>query len=110
MNEPWEQDGVLGDEDFAEGIDDEADELGVDFHTEDAPDMAPPPTPGRRPMHMIPAIRGRETRMSQRRQQGGKQKFRIRAMSPKMATRSQGVVSILITKTDGSQVLLVKKG
>lgn len=108
MSEPWEQDGVLGDDDFAEGIDDEADELGVDFHTEDAPDLSPQPTPGRRP-GMVPPMRGRPER-PQRRTQGGKQKFRIRGMSPRMAARSPGVVSILITKQDGSQVLLVKKG
>lgn len=106
MKEPWEQDGVLGDEDFAEGVDDEADELGVDFHTEDAPDMAPQPTPGRRP-ELVPAMRSVPERAPQRRRQGGKQKFRIRRMSQRMAARSQGVVSILITKTDGSQVLLV---
>ena len=114
MNEPWEQDGVLGDEDFAEGLDDEADELGVDFRTEDAPDMAPQPTPGRRPgivPHTVPVIHNRPERPPQRKpKRGGKQKFRIRQMSPRMAARSQGVVSILITKTDGSQVLLVKKG
>lgn len=113
MNEPWEQDAVLDDEDYAEGIDDEADELSVDFHTEDAPDLAPQVTPGRRP-GMVPAMRGRQERAPQRPQQRarprGKQKFRIRAMGPAMAARSPGVVSILVTKADGSQVLLVKKG
>ena len=115
MNEPWEQDVGFDDEDYAEGIDDEADELGVDFHTEDAPSMEPQQTPGRRPGLMAPMHRGRPGQQPrpQSRQASrppGKQKFRIRAMSPAMAARSRDVVSILITKQDGSQVLLVKKG
>jgi len=109
MSEPWEQDGVLSDEDFAEGVDDEADELGVDYHTEDVPSMAPQRTPGMRPDMMQPPVRRASPSPAPRRP-GGKQKFRIRAMSPAMAARSPGVVSILITKQDGCQVLLVKKG
>lgn len=103
MNDPWEQDGGLDEDDFVEGVDDEDDELGVDFHTpiEDAPEPPPRqlPAPRARPQ-------GRPVGMPSR----APKKFRIRAMSARMAARSNGVVSILVTKADGSQVLLVRKG
>ena len=106
--DPWEQD--FGDEDFVEGVDDEEEELGVDYTArqgghhpiEDAPDstshamVRPPPTVER-------AVRKRP------RKSGGR-KFRIRAMSARMAARSPSMASMLITRNDGSQVLIVRKG
>lgn len=104
MSDPWNQDGGLDEDDYVEGIDDEDDELGVDFHTplEDVPEPEPP--------RQLPA-RARAPRPVSRPNKGqGPKKFRIRAMSPRMAARSKGVASILVTKDDGSQVLLVRKG
>lgn len=103
MSDPWNQDGGLDDDDYVEGIDDEDDELGVDFHTpiEDAPEPEP---------RQLPARAHRPQRLPVSRPNQGPKKFRIRAMSARMAARSKGVASILVTKDDGSQVLLVRKG
>jgi len=106
MSDPWNQDGGLDDDDYVEGVDDEDDELGVDFHApiEDAPEPEP---------RQLPARAARPARAPGRavsRPNQGSKKFRIRAMSARMAARSKGVASILVTKDDGSQVLLVRKG
>jgi hypothetical protein len=108
---PWDQDDGLDGDDFVEGIDDEDEELGIDYTArhggahdlEDDDEPAPlghhngkhhpRPQPQRKR-----ALRGPDGR-----------KFRIRRMSPKMAARSPNVATILITKNDGSQVLIVRK-
>lgn len=105
--DPWNQDGGMDDDDFVDGIDDEDDELGIDYTAraggvhplEDAANAAHAPRSAvQRPApYRGPAL-----------QPFKQPKARIRRMSPQMAARSPGVSSILITKLDGSQVLLVK--
>jgi len=110
MNDPWDQDG-LDEDDFVEGIDDEDEELGVDYHTSPVEDDEPATPLGHEHKPARPPVRKhRPERMRKQRVRGGGRKFRIRRMSDRMAARSPGVMSILITKADGSQVLLVRKG
>lgn len=99
--EPWNQ-GIEEEDFFVEGADDEADELGVDFHTPIEDVEAPAPRAPAVPRMRAPAGRGPVASPNR--------KYRIKAMGQKLAARSKGVASILITKMDGSQVLLVRKG
>jgi hypothetical protein len=103
--DPWDQDG-LNDDDYAEGVDDEEEELAADFHTdplEDAPGPESAPSP-QRPRLRLPE--------SAQRPRGAKAsgKYRIRVMGRKLRARFPDVTSILITKAGGAQVLLVRKG
>lgn len=115
--DPWNQDSGLDGDDFVEGVDDEDDEeLGIDYTArhggampmEDDPTPSPPISP-RPPAHTrTPDARHMLANVASG--NGAGRKFRVRPMSAKMAARSPDVVSILITKTNGSQVLLVKNG
>lgn len=109
MNEPWEQDDGLDGDDFVEGLDDEGEELGIDYTARHggAHPMEDAPAPEPQPSRQMPVRRPERPRAAPG---NGSRKFRIRAMSDRMQARSRGVVSILITKEDGSQVLLVKGG
>jgi len=100
MSEPWDQD----EPDFVEGIDDEEAELGADPDYPIAEYAAPRAVPAKRAARSEPRL---ESRHEVRRVP---LPYRIRVMGPKMAARSPNVSSILITKTNGSQVLLVRKG
>lgn len=110
---PWDQDDGLDGDDFVEGVDDEDEELGIDYTArhggampmEDEPPS--PPSPPSRPSSRAPDAR---QLLSVAGHVGKTGKYRIRPMSAKMAARSPDVLSILITKTNGSQVLLIKNG
>lgn len=105
MNEPWEQDNIvgLGDDDFAEGTDDEEAELGVDFHS------PAEPVEDTRPRRALPALMPARQRIPNPRVAQRGQKFRIRVMGAQLQRKFPGVTSILLTRQDGSQVLLVRK-
>lgn len=110
---PWDQDDGLDGDDFVEGIDDEDEELGVDFHAAPVEDDDAPVEPvshGRGPLATRTPTQALRKRPLPPGMTGKPKKFRIRAMSERMAARSPHVSSILITRTDGSQVLLVKGG
>lgn len=88
---PWDR--GFGEDDFVEGLDDELDELGIDYTIpraalEDDPPVAPP-----------------QRRLPQQAQKAA----RVRPMSPTMAARNADVASILVTKYDGSQTLFVRR-
>lgn len=103
QRQPWDQ--GLGDDDFVEGVDDEADELGVDFHV--TPAYAEPQAP----LQDAPArVQARAVVARPVRTPNGQNKrYRIRKMSEKLKARFPNVATMLITRTDGSQVLFVRK-
>ena len=111
---PWEQDDGLDGDDFVEGIDDEDEELGVDYHSAELieGDDEPAEPLGRPNGNSRPNLPAKRVLRQLQPGKGGagKKKFRIRRMSDRMAARSPNVSSILITRVDGSQVLLVKGG
>jgi len=124
--QPWEQSGLGLDEDFVEGIDDELSELGIDYHSAPVEDVAASQAgsasadssagsaahnaSGRhvKTRRLGPGIvpPGARTSGKPRKQR----KYRIRPMGEALTRKFAGVDSILITRTDGSQVLLVRKG
>lgn len=111
-SDPWEQ--GLDSDDYVEGIDDEEEELGIDYHTapledydasgESAASMST--SPASAAAMSAPAPQPQR----QRRRNGRSPKYRIRVMGAKLRARFPGVESILITKSNGAQVLLVRKG
>lgn len=117
--DPWDQDREYGldeFEDFVEGLDDEQDELGIDYTArhggaqplEDAPTSqavtAPAQQASARQLAVARALQAQRSSQAQ-----GQRKARVRPMSPTMAARNEDVTSILVTKLDGSQTLFVRR-
>lgn len=104
-------DGILDDSfddslddsvDFVEGADDEDAELHVEHASDDA---AEPMSVAHHSQH--------DRRPTQRHagpRRPGHRQARIAAMSPAMERKFSGVMSILVTRGDGRQVLFVRKG
>lgn len=111
MSGPWEQDDTGLD--FVEGVDDEEEELGVDYHG--AP-MLEPEAPG---YEDAPArVRLKTPRVAQRRpaartasktKTAGAKRYRVKVMGQQLLQKFPDVESMLITKKDGSQVLLIRR-
>ena len=111
--DPWDQDTDLDGLDDDVDIDEDAEELaGQDDHPEhpehDHPEHTEDDHPERAPERKLRFPRGRPA--PRRATKGGAGKYRLRAMSPRMARSFPTAESVLITLRGGGQFLFVRKG
>lgn len=124
--DPWDQDAPpledLDDDLLDDKTDEDSDELGIDYHTgveiegiaddSAAPVATPVATPVEHNQSHAQVAQPRKLRhpgvRPGRRKAGDR--YRLRAMSPRMQQQFPHVDSMLITLRDGSQILFVRKG
>lgn len=112
MSDPWQQDlDTFDDEDgFVDGMDDEDEELGMDLHTGVGMD---PMHAGRGEPVLALEDMPNEPRRARRAHNppaaSPARRARIRPMSQAMARRFPQVQSMLLTMSDGRQVLFVRQ-